>query len=544
MGSDFYMPEEEHGYHTASMPMVVDHFLREFQELVHRNVYVQDTTGFQPDPLLRQQKLDDIQTCYEIKFSHISDRYFKSQPWPHPDQVYPLVEDDVFLMLYKELYFRHLYAKLGNTLSLEQRMESWENYSVLFERIFSDEDEMQSIDLPVQWLWDMVDEYVYQFQDFCRYRTKDLKKRTPQEIEALTAKPQVWDTMQVLSTLNKMVVQSEINSILQQDKVEPEAAKLHAVLNNEVGIAHVQYVLGYFSLVCMCRVHATCGDYYTALKAVEHLDFRSGVSDQVPVYMRVTSCYITLYYFMGYAYMMMRRYTDAVRTMTQVVLYLNRTQHLTRPYQYEQINKRSEQMYKLISMCVSLCPQRQLEDSVMQHLQDKYADQLARLSKGEESMYEELFGYAAPKSIYPGLPNFAEPNTREITQTLTQQFNVFLSDIRQQHKLPLIRSYLKLYTTISTAKLAAFAESMPEDHLRAHVMCLKHKTMGLLKGGGSASGSPLAGQVVSSSNVAFYVEKGVVHIADTRVAPTFVHYFTKHIEKLEAQCQELSTRSA
>lgn len=48
---------------------------------------MQDTTGFQPDPLLRQQKLDDIQTCYEIKFSHISDRYFKSQPWPHPDQV-------------------------------------------------------------------------------------------------------------------------------------------------------------------------------------------------------------------------------------------------------------------------------------------------------------------------------------------------------------------------------------------------------------------------------------------------------------------------
>jgi len=70
------------------MPMVVDHFLREFQELVHRNVYVQDTTGFQPDPLLRQQKLEDIQTCYEIKFSHISDGYFKSQPWPHPDQVW------------------------------------------------------------------------------------------------------------------------------------------------------------------------------------------------------------------------------------------------------------------------------------------------------------------------------------------------------------------------------------------------------------------------------------------------------------------------
>jgi len=526
------------------MPMVVDHFLREFQELVHRNVYVQDTTGFQPDPLLRQQKLEDIQTCYEIKFSHISDRYFKSQPWPHPDQVYPLVEDDVFLMLYKELYFRHLYAKLGQTLTLDQRMESWENYSVLFERIFSDEDEMQSIDLPVQWLWDMVDEYVYQFQDFCRYRTKDLKKRTAMELEMLASKPQVWDTMQVLSTLNRMVTQSEIMTILRDDDRDPDNARLHDVLTSEVGLVHVQYVLGYFSLVCMCRMHATCGDYHTALKTVELLDFRSSVSDQVPMYMRVTSCYITLYYFIGFSYMMMRRYSDAVRTMTQVVLYLNRTQHLTRPYQYEQINKRTEQMHKLISMCISLCPQRSVEDSVMQHLQDKYADQLARLAKGEDSMYEELYGYAAPKSIYPAVPNYPEANSREIIQSLNQQFAVLQTEIRQQHKLPLIRSYLKLYTTISTAKLAAFAENTPEQDLRAHLMCLKHKTIGLLKTGNTASGSPLAGQVVSSSNVDFFVEKGVVHIADTRVAPTFVHYFTKHIEKLEAQCADLSSRAA
>lgn len=34
----------------------------------------------------------------------------------------------------------------------------------------------------------------------------------------------------------------------------------------------------------------------TALKTVEHLDFRGNVSDQVPMYMRVTSCYIALYY--------------------------------------------------------------------------------------------------------------------------------------------------------------------------------------------------------------------------------------------------------
>ena len=53
--------------------------------------------------------------------------------------------------------------------------------------------------------------------------------------------------------------------------------------------------------------------------------------------------------------------------------------------------------------------------------------------------------------------------------------------MQQQQKLPLIRSYLALYTTISTAKLASFAEGMAEERLRAHIMALKHKHTGLLK---------------------------------------------------------------
>ena len=81
-----------------------------------------------------------------------------------------------------------------------QRIESWENYTSLFDRIFSDDDDdndlgahfacftgtrvqrltlkalfcvwTDRLDLPVQWLWDMVDEFIYQFADFCRFRTK------------------------------------------------------------------------------------------------------------------------------------------------------------------------------------------------------------------------------------------------------------------------------------------------------------------------------------------------------------------------------------
>jgi translation initiation factor 3 subunit L len=38
--------------------------------------------------------------------------------------------------------------------------------------------------LPNQWLWDMVDEFIYQFQSFCQYRAK-LKQRTDHELALL-----------------------------------------------------------------------------------------------------------------------------------------------------------------------------------------------------------------------------------------------------------------------------------------------------------------------------------------------------------------------
>lgn len=47
-----------------------------------------------------------------------------------------------------------------------------------------------NMQLPNQWLWDMVDEFVYQFQSFCQYRAK-MKNKTEQEIALLRQHDQV-----------------------------------------------------------------------------------------------------------------------------------------------------------------------------------------------------------------------------------------------------------------------------------------------------------------------------------------------------------------
>lgn len=62
-----------------------------------------------------------------------------------------------------------------------------------------------NMQLPNQWLWDMVDEFVYQFQSFCQYRAK-MKNKTEQEIALLRQHDQVrhWVMFQRCSWIHKI----------------------------------------------------------------------------------------------------------------------------------------------------------------------------------------------------------------------------------------------------------------------------------------------------------------------------------------------------
>ena len=46
------------------------------------------------------------------------------------------------------------------------------------------------------------------------------------------------------------------------------------------------------------------------------------------LYSRVPTCQITTFYYVGFAYMMMRRYQDAIRTFANILLYIQRTKQM------------------------------------------------------------------------------------------------------------------------------------------------------------------------------------------------------------------------
>lgn len=479
----------EHNRFSSSIPEVVKQFVTYLQRHIKENSVV------------------EIHAMYENSFNKITEKYYKQSSWPPVEAISSLVgTDPLFLVLYKELYFRHIYAKMIPTL--EQRLDSWKNYCEFFNLVLDSSN--LDLNLPGQWLWDIIDEFIYQFQSFCQYRAK-LKNRPKEELSLLQNNPQAWNVNSVINFLQSLINKSKT---IHGDKE-----------------SSIYRVLGYFSIIGLCRIHCLLGDYYLALKTIAPIELTAHKG----LFTQVIACHITLYYYMGFIYMMMRRYADAIRTFSSILLYISRTkQYHTRSYQYDQISKKNEQMYGLLAICLSLSPQR-VDENVHTLLREKYSDKMLKMQRGDEATFEELFSYACPKFVTPSSPNInlllqESGNTQANNQqeALKVQTKLFLQEVKQQTLVPTIRSYLKLYTTIPTQKLSDFLD-LDQKSFRTQLLCYKHKTRGLVWVGGP----PLNGEWTFSSDVDFYLDKDMVHITDTKVQRRYSEFFIRHIHKFD-----------
>jgi translation initiation factor 3 subunit L len=133
-----------------------------------------------------------------------------------------------------------------------------------------DSDGPVSLELPVQWLWDIVDEFLFQYQVFCHYRA-ELTVRTDDEVERLRAAPQAWNVQTVMNILHSLADKARIIEQLRATR-EGQSAAAVAEAAGAYGILPLYRMLGYFSLVGLLRLHCLLGDYYLALRSVAALD--------------------------------------------------------------------------------------------------------------------------------------------------------------------------------------------------------------------------------------------------------------------------------
>ncbi len=458
----------------------------------------------------------EVHQLYESTFTDLSNRYFKATEWPAAEDVAPLVDNNsTFLLLYKELYYRHLFSKMSPTP--EQRMDGWNNYYDLFSLFMADE--TFEYEIPASWLWDMVDEFIYQFESWCQYRSK-LTMRTPEEIAFLRESDGIWNVQTVLRLLHFLVHKSNIiNWLLAGDRSGAgETEEL-----DRSSLPTYRY-LGYFAIIGLSRVNTLLGDYNLALMLLQPIDF----SITSALFTHVTAAHVSINYYMGFCYMMLRRYEDAVRVFSSTVLHIGRIKHNhTRSYQYEQIDKRSSQMMALLAACLSLRPQ-QVDESVLALVREKAGDRYARMSQGEIQAYEDMFEKASPKFVSPALPDYdvvADTNM----DAPRHQMRLFVREVTHQLESSDIRSYLKLYTSIEIDKLAALTDS-DESTIRSRLQSLKHKSWALV---GNSLDTPLDGEYQTASDLGFYIDGNVVRISDSVPPTMFGEYFIHQIGKLD-----------
>ncbi|GAB2215772.1 hypothetical protein Droror1_Dr00020171 [Drosera rotundifolia] len=471
---------------------------------------------------IRDNNVYEIHQMYDTSFHTLTDRLFKDTPWPSVDAVSIFVDNDhVFCLLYKEMWFRHLFAR--GSVGLKERIESWDNYCELFGVVLLGN---VNIQLPNQWLWDMVDEFVYQFQSFCQFRAK-LKGKSEHEIALLREFDKAWNVYGVLNFLQALVDKSMIIEILEREKQGLEQFTATDGYDYNGG-SNVLKVLGYFSMVGLLRVHCLLGDYQTGLKCLRPIDI-----SQQGVYTSVIGSHIATIYHYGFANLMLRRYGDAIREFNKILLYIFKTkQYHQKSAQYEQILKKNEQMYALLAICLSLCPQVKLvEETVNAQLREKYGEKMTRMQRYDDeaiALYDELFSYACPKFITPSAPDYDEPLVNYNQDAYRLQLKLFLYEVKQQQLLVGVRTFLKVYSSISLAKLASYIE-VDESTLRTILMTYKHKT----------HGADTRGKIKSNADIDFYIDDDIVHVVESKPSKRYGDYFLRQIVKMEGVINEL-----
>ncbi|XP_055382687.1 eukaryotic translation initiation factor 3 subunit L [Condylostylus longicornis] len=504
---DSGMDSYERSY--TKMPENVKHFLLNFRAAINDGAIL------------------DIQNMYENTFPQLSDHYFDKCSWPDEKEVMQLVEGDkLFMIFYKELYYRHIHARIPGGPTLSQRVTSFFNYCDFFNLILSASDPVL-IELPDIWLWELVDEFVYQFQNFAQYRARSRDNANDNAV--LNNSSNVWSILCILNVLHSLV---DISNIKKQLEVATQGIDPQTVAG-KFGSHSFYKMLGYFSLVGLLRVHSLLGDYYQAIKVLEPIEIHKKSQ-----YSHIPACQISTSYYVGFAYMMMRRYTDAIRTFSGILLYIQRTKQLysTRSYQNDQINKQTDQMYHLLAICLVLHPQY-IDESIQQVLREKnYHDAMCKMQCGDLDTFKKFFISACPKFV--SLQSTSTDPTEDYgKEQMEHQLQVFMDEVRQQKELPIIRSYLKLYTTLPLEKLASFMSQNSEqvddrqiDNLLIHLLCFKHKMKNIVWSKGS---SGLDGKFQSGSELDFYIDNDMIHIADTKVAHRYGDFFIRKILKFE-----------
>ena len=186
-------------------------------------------------------------------------------------------------------------------------------------------------------------------------------------------------------------------------------------------------------------------------------------------------------------------------------------------------------MTALLAIISHVQPNIKMHDTLSKTISEKYGEKLAKIEAGEDG-YEDLFTAGCPKFVSPVVPSYAGgvgTTTNLTAAAYRRQVQQTVTELTNLSHLPKLRSYLKLYTSIDTAKLATF-NGCDEPEIRSRLLAFKQKQAQPTAEGSTWSTGPEAA-TGQATDVDFHVEGNMVVVNSEKKERVFANYFFREM---------------
>ena len=254
---------------------------------------VQDFVFDLHDSTRRALNAVEVTALYDHKFRELTEKYFASSSWPEASVVAADCNgDEGFLLLYREMTLRARSMVSGSfKFQASDFVDSWSNYQQLFE--FVRGVDAQDLVLTPQWVYDIIQEYVYQFQGFCQLRTQSRNER---DAALLLDNRNTWTAPAVHRAL--------VDLVSMQSPSAPQ----------------VKLQFAYFAAVELARLECLLGDYSASIQSIGGIR----LLDRGELVHMVPSAHISVFYHAGVSLLMLRRYPETIALLSEALLHISR----------------------------------------------------------------------------------------------------------------------------------------------------------------------------------------------------------------------------
>ncbi|KAK7197238.1 eukaryotic translation initiation factor 3 subunit L [Novymonas esmeraldas] len=411
-----------------------------------------------------------IHDLYESQFDALTKNYYMAghgqyRSWPalRLEEVSSCFRGNRMAeLVYSFLFYKHLFMD-NRSVRAPDAEGAWKTYIELLPML-------KTYELPNWMLWDIFDEFLYQMTVV---------------YQKVFATEGIWSVPEAMRLLNEVVH----NSRLLELASEPDfLEEIHRGSNTGA-------LSGFYAIVTKSKLNVLLGDYYAALTELEPLDvYNKGRA----VLTRVTPCAVSVFYHIGFSYLMIHRFEDASNSFRRCV-----TVKLNGRRFSERVQQDAAYMY-VCARVLGGMPINNISSYLDSRKISAFEDDRESLRTGDEERFRDVFDRCSPKFLTVP-PSDGSPVKG--TEGRELQARMFRRAVQQQQDIIKLRGYFKVY---QNTKMNLLETLLEVDDGYAPLFALKMRSRQLVHDGQAAD--LLQGVFTSSSEFDCIVQDDNVEV--------------------------------